>query len=475
MNQTIQVEKLVDEQKIGRFNLILLILSFLAMLSDGYEITAMGFAAPELVRLWGIEQSTLGPVFSASLFGILFGAPLLGYVGDRLGRRSAIITGCIIYALSTLAMMWAHNLEQMTALRFITGIGIGGLMPNTISLTSELSPKRWRATLIVLMFTGVTLGNAMPGPAAAWLVPQYGWQVLFLIGGTVPLGVAVALYFALPESVKFLTLQPGRRAELLRMARRLRPDLAIPDDARFVIAPAGGSGGVGLAQIFGGGLAWITPLLWLCFATALMANYFLNSWMPLLFQENGMPPEQAAIASTMYNVGGTVGGLLLSMMLDRFGFIAIAVLFALAGPAIAAVGMSGIPHATMAILSAAAGFAVLGAQFGNNASAGLLYPTAFRSKGVGWALAIGRFGSILGPLIGGVLIGMGLPVQQLFVIAAMPMVIGVAAALLLARLCYLRFGSHQLDDTPAARETSAAADVSVDAQKPVLQETIRQG
>ena len=204
MAQTLHVEQLVDEQRLGWFNLNLFLWSFLAMFGDGYDITAMAFAAPELVRDWGLHPASLGPAFSASLVGILFGAPLLGYVGDRHGRKPAIIAGCLIYGLCTLAIMWSSSLHQIIVLRFLTGLGIGGLMPNTISLNAELSPRRLRATLTVLMFTGITLGSGAPSLVAAWLVPRYGWEVLFLVGGAVPLLVAVGLYLALPESIKYL-------------------------------------------------------------------------------------------------------------------------------------------------------------------------------------------------------------------------------------------------------------------------------
>lgn len=452
MAQTIHVDRLIDEQKIDWFNINLFIWSFLAMFGDGYDISAMAFAAPDLVRDWGLHPSSLGPAFSASLVGILFGAPLLGYIGDRYGRKPAIIYGCLIYGLCTLAILLANSLNQIIVLRFLTGLGIGGLMPNTISLNSELSPRRLRATLTVLMFTGITLGSGTPSVVAAWLVPHYGWKILFLVGGTIPLLVAACLVFALPESLKYLAQFSRKRGKLLKVARSLRKDLTIEDDAEFVLMQtARQDHSTGLKQIHGNGLAIITPLLWVCFATALMANYFLNSWMPILFESNGVPPEQAAIATGFYHVGGTLGGILISILMDRYGFVVISTLFALAVPAIAALGLGDVSFVTLTLISALCGITILGAQFGNNASAGLIYPTAFRSKGVGWALAIGRFGSIAGPLLGGALIGMHMPLPRLFLVAAAPMILGTVAALFLARLCYLRFGGHQLDDAAAVR------------------------
>jgi len=449
VSETISIEQLIDEQRLGRFNLNLLVWSFLAMFADGYEITAMAFAAPELVRLWDLDTASLGPVFSASLFGIFFGAPLLGYVGDRYGRKAAIILGCLICGFSTLAMVFAANLQQLFVLRIVTGIGIGGLMPNTVSLTSELSPKRFRAMLIVLMFTGITLGAGTPSVITAWLVPQYGWQVLFLIGGIVPLLIAACLVFVLPESIKFLALREDKREQLIRIARQVRPDVSISESAAFEFSQSTPSKGIGFRQIFSQGLQWITPLLWFCFGMTLMANYFLNSWMPVLFVQMGLPPDEAALASGLYHVGGTIGGLFISVLIDRYGFVVIALLLLLAGPVVAGIGIDSLSYPALLTLSLAAGICVLGAQFGNNAAAGLLYPTEIRAKAVGWAFSIGRFGSILGPLVGGMLLARNWPLPDLFLAAAAPLAIGAVAALILSRICFIRFKGLQIEDRAA--------------------------
>ena len=453
LGQTIRIDDLVDGQRIRGFNLNLLFWSFLAMFADGYDISVMPFAMPTLSKVWQADAGALGWILTASLFGVLAGSPLLGYIGDRYGRKPAIMLGSVIYGVTTLAVIWQHGYWATIALRFCTGIGIGGLMPNTIALNSELAPKRLRATLVVLMFTGITLGSSTPGFISAWVLPTFGWPVLFVVGGAVPLLVAVGLYFALPESVKFLGGRPERHAELLATARRMRRDLTLGEDTQFEsqVRSQPGGGGLGFEQIFGSGFRWITPLLWVCFVTALMANYFLNSWTPLLFTESGLSPDKAALASSLYHIGGTVGGLLISVLLDRFGFVVIAVLFGLAAPAIAAIGASSMSYGALAPLATIAGFCVLGAQFGNNAAAGLLYPTQFRSKGVGWALAIGRFGSFVGPLLGGYLIKMHLPMRQLFLAASVPMMVGAVAAVVLVRLCYVRLGALRLSDVPLQR------------------------
>jgi AAHS family 4-hydroxybenzoate transporter-like MFS transporter len=452
LSQLIRIEQLVDEQQIGRFNVSLLFWSFLAMFTDGYDITAMSFAAPQLVKLWHLSPGAMKQVLVASQYGVLLGAPLMGWFGDRFGRRRAIIAGCVIFGLGTLAMMAASDLTQMFVLRAATGLGLGGLMPNTIALNSELAPRRHRAMLVVLMFTGITLGSGTPGFVAGWLVPLYGWQVLFLIGGAVPLAIAACLLFTLPESAKFLALHPQRRVELVRLARRLRPDLSIGDDDRFVAATSTRTA-AGPKAIFAGGLALITPLLWLCFITVFMSNFFLNNWLPLVFQSNGLSVKAAAWSSGAYHVGATLAGLLVSLLLGRYGFALIALLFALSVPALMAIGAPGISLGLLSVASGAAGFGVLGAQFGNNASSGLLYPTAIRSTGSGWAFGVGRIGSIAGPLLGGYLIARHWSMPALFMAASTPMLVGMLAAVGLARLCYARYGSLRIEDTPAAPVT----------------------
>jgi len=470
--QTLQIEPLVDDQKIGWFNIKLLLWSWLAMFADGFDISALSFAIPELVREWGVPGPTFRWATIASNVGVLIGAPLLGFVGDRYGRRVAIILGSVIFGVFTLAISQASTVDQVTVMRFLTGIGIGGLMPNTIALNAELSPRRWRATLVVLMFTGITLGSGTPGAVAGWLVPQFGWEILFVVGGVVPLVVAACLWFVLPESVKFLAKRPGRQAELVETARAMRPDLQIAADAVFVTpaptdapaapAPVGtpavlaarssDAGFLGYKEIFRGSLKFITPLLWICFATTLMANFFLNSWIPLILEGNGLTPKEAAFASAGYHVGGTVGGLIVSLLLNRYGYSAIVALFILAPIAIFSMGLEGNSHAMTALITCVAGFAVLGVQFGNNACAGLIYPTEARSNGVGFALGIGRLGAIVGPLVGAELIARKTPVSELFGWASLPMIVGAVAAVAVTALCYRRFRGLRLDERAAVPE-----------------------
>ena len=426
--RTIAIDPLVDGQRIGAFSLNLLFWSFLAMFSDGYEINAMSLAAPELRALWHIPDAAFTWALSASSFGILLGAPLFGWLGDRLGRKPAILASLVVCSVTTALVALARNRDQIVILRCLAGVGIGGLMPNTIALNSEMSPLRRRATLVVLMFVGVTLGGSLPGLVARWLLPTYGWTVLFEVGGLLAVLSACGVWFCLPESVRFLAASNRRPAELRATARRMRPDLEIGPCDTWSITRTPASNQPALRQLFAPGLRLVTPLLWVCFATALMSNYFLNSWLPLLGSASGLTRERVSTAAMLYNVGGAFGGVLMSVLMDRFGIAVSAVLFSLAVPSIALVGLTGMSGPALFPLIFLSGLTVLGAQFGNNAAAGMTYPTEFRAKAVGWALAVGRFGSLLGQILGGALIHLHVSPRGLFLGAAAPMLCGAAAA-----------------------------------------------
>ncbi len=450
MPTTYQVNDFVDGQKIGRFNIMLLIWSFLAMFADGFDLNSLGFTAPDLTRLWGVERSAMGPVLSANNLGIFLGAPLLGWLGDKFGRRPLIIFGTLLYGSMTLLMSFSTTMQEMIILRLIAGIGIGGIMPNTISLNSELSPKKFRSTLIVLMFMGITTGSTAVGLVATYFMPAYGWQIVFRTGAILPLILSVCLVFGLPESLKLLAIKPGARKEMIKTARKLRPDLVIADDAVFINPPIIEKSAGNIGELFKGGLVWITPLLWLCFSIALMANFFLNNTLPLIYDNYGLPAHEAAVTATMYHAGGILGGLLICILLDRMGFLVVVLMFAIGAPAIVLLGHQSLGFHALALLGGIAGVTMLGAQFGNNAAAGLLYPTSIRGKGVGIALSIGRLGAIIGPAVGAMLLGMNLAMSTVFLLAALPIIAGLVAAVLLSWLCYRRFNSFLLDDTPVS-------------------------
>ncbi|MGD0023594.1 MAG: MFS transporter [Xanthobacteraceae bacterium] len=432
-NQTVvPVSHLLDERGLSAFQIKLIIWSFFVVLIDGYDIAAIGFAAPYLVRSWGVAPNALGPVFSASLVGILFGSALFGWVGDRYGRKAALVGSNLLFGIFTLIAAFSTNLDQMFWLRLLAGLGIGGVIPNVVAINAESAPRKLRATLAIIAVGCVPLGGAIPGFVTAALVPQFGWQILFLLGGLVPIVIAIAAMIGLPESIKYMALHESQRGKMEALISTIRPDYKVPANAKFVIEDETQYPGFNPAYLFRDGLALITPLLWLLFALNLMGYFFLISWTPTLMSAAKLPPATAALAGAMLQVGGTVGALGLCWWLQKHRFFAVAIMFVVAVPVVASIGYAGLTSkAALLIATFLAGFFVLGIQSAINAIGALIYPTSLRANGSGWELGIGRIGSIVGPLVGALLIG--LPVEQLYIWSALPFAVGAVVCFAIHR------------------------------------------
>jgi AAHS family 4-hydroxybenzoate transporter-like MFS transporter len=262
--QTIDVTRLIDERKMSAFNAQLVILSFFVAMFDGYDIIAAAVALPHLKAAWNItDMRPVGWMLSASLVGILFGAPLFGYIGDRSGRKKAIIGSCLTFGVFTLAAVEAGSVMQLLVLRFLAGIGIGGIFPNIIALNAEFAPKRVRATMIILMFTGVTFGGVLPGLISVWFVGTYGWQVLFAVGGVLPILMCAVVQLWLPESIKFLVLKTQDRDTAAGLVRRLSPGTEIGPRTQLVVRDEEVFPDFHIEYLFAGALRLLTPLLWI--------------------------------------------------------------------------------------------------------------------------------------------------------------------------------------------------------------------
>lgn len=454
---TIDVSGLIDNRKVSWFNWGLVILSFFVILSDGFDIGAIAIAAPELRKIGVISSpSDIGFVLSASLWAILIGSPVGGFIGDRFGRRVAIALSCLIFGIFTWTIAWAGSVGEVVAMRFLAGIGIGGLLPNIIALNAEFAPKRMRATLVILMFCGITFGGAIPGVVGSTLMPSYGWQIIFWIGGVVPVAMAVLAYLLMPESLKFLVLQenrsksPGIRRRIERILGRLKPGIALAPDTNFVASGEKRYSNFRPKQLFQDGLGWITPLLWLCFICNLLSFYFITSGLPSVMTAAGIPASETFLGVTLFQIGGTIGGLALSRPIDLKGLLPVAILFLLSIPIVGLIGFASASTTWLWIDLFLAGFCSLGLQFGLNASSALIYPTAFRSNGSGWAFGIGRFGSAAGSYMGGAVLALHLTLPTLYMLVAIPYVVGAVVATALVVIYRRRFGGYGLGLRDAA-------------------------
>ena len=399
-SDTIHVDQLVEQSRLG------------AIITD-----------------WQVSKASLGPVFGAGLFGMLLGSLLLTPVGDRFGRRPVLIASTFFFALCMLLTTQVTSIDQLLLLRFITGLGLGSIMPNAMALVGEFSPRGSRVTRMMLVSCGFTVGAAVGGFVSAALIPAFGWRAVFVVGGLVPAALGLAMLLWLPESIQFLVLRKRGATHVARWLRKLQPGLQISADSQVVVQEPGNDG-MPVAELFRAGRAGVTLLLWLISFMNLINLYFLSNWLPTLIKDAGYSTGTAVLIGTSLQVGGILGTLTLGWFINRFGFTRVlGSCFVTACVFIALIGHVATMPALLLLCVVIAGFCVVGGQPAVNALAGTYYPTALRSTGIGWALGIGRIGSVLGPLIGGQLIALQWANSALFMAAAVPAIISALTVL----------------------------------------------
>ena len=350
----------------------------LVQLLDGYDLSSIGLVVPYLVKEWSLPPAAFTQAFVFSSIGIMIGAITAGPIADRFGRRPMLLLSVLAFGVFSLLSAWAPSLEWLVTLRFLTGLGIGGVMPTTVALTADHISERWRTTVIMFMFCGAALGGFVAGQTAALVVPRWSWQAIFVVGGALPLGILPFL-FVLPES------------NALRLARMTNPAPRNP-----------------IAGLFGRGLAVTTSLLWMIFLTNLLSMYLINYWLPTVLTLQGLTPAEAAAAASYHAIGGTLSTIVLGLLLARFRHEwVLASNVALGVMTIAAIVFARAEGLVLDVLVFLVGAGFVGSQLGLNGFAAAAYPTELRSTGVGWALGIGRLGGIFGPMLGGALLGLG--------------------------------------------------------------------
>lgn len=429
----VDVAEFIDQQPVGRFQLKLLSLCAAVLFLDGFDTQAIGYVAPALAKEWGLTRAALGPVFSAGLFGLMIGALLFGPLADRVGRKKIIIFSTLAFGLGALVTAFVHDVNALLAIRFLTGLGLGGAMPNAVAMTSEFNPRRRRATMVMIMFCGFSVGAALGGLLAAALIPQFGWRSVFVVGGVAPLLLAPILALSLPESVRFLALTGRANDRVSGLLGRIRPKVAFARGTQFVMHEPH-LPGIPVLHLFRQGRTLVTLLLWVVFFMSLLDIYFLANWLPTVLNDLGSSVSASAAIGSMLQVGGVVGTFALGSIIDRFSFRALALVYFIAVFAVGAIGQFGHSIILVTVAIFAAGFCIIGGQIAANALAAAFYPTSVRATGVGWALGIGRIGSIAGPLVGGMLMTMQWSTASLFMAAAAAALCAALAAFWLSRL-----------------------------------------
>ncbi|WP_095097082.1 MULTISPECIES: MFS transporter [Pseudomonas] len=428
---TLDVQAFINAQPLSRYQWRVVILCFLIVFLDGLDTAAMGFIAPALSAEWGIDRASLGPVMSAALIGMVFGALGSGPLADRFGRKVVLVVAVFLFGLFSLLSAYSSNIDQLLILRLLTGLGLGAAMPNATTLLSEYTPERLKSLLVTSMFCGFNLGMACGGFVSAKLIPAMGWHSLLMLGGILPLILTVVLMIWLPESARFLVV---RNLGVDRIRKVLAPisrqevnaakDFSVPEQKTVRSRNV-------LKVIFSGTYSAGTLLLWLTYFMGLVIVYLLTSWLPTLMRDSGASMEQSAFIGALFQFGGVLSAVGVGWAMDKYNpHKVIGCAYFLAGVFAWLVGQSLGNVAVLATLVLLAGMCINGAQSAMPSLAARFYPTQGRATGVSWMLGIGRFGAILGAWAGATLLGLGWNFEQVLTALVVPAALAAIAVLI---------------------------------------------
>jgi AAHS family 4-hydroxybenzoate transporter-like MFS transporter len=450
---TIDVDELIDGQKLTGTVGWVLFLAAAAMIADGYDLLSISYVAPYAIKEWGLTKADFGPVFSIGNAASMFGGAAFGFLADRAGRKKMLVFGTLLLGFSTLGASLAHNLHQLLGWRLIAGFGLGAVPPLAIVMVNEIAPKRMRATIVAGVYLGNALGVLFAALIAATFAAEHGWRIIFLIGGIAPLVVSVALALWLPESLRFLVARRPGSPQTALIAARVGATGPFAPDTAFVMRSEPPARGMSVALLFTDGRWSVTLIFWLAYFASGMTLYTMSSWAPIIIQSLGVSIGHAALIASLNSIAGWCGAMVITRCMDKYGLQAMAIPPLLGFPLIVGLGyLSGMPELSIILVTLLVGAAYSGGHSGLHATGGLIYPTAIRGNGVALGLLVTRFAGVVAPLIAGFLFASNGDSRHVLWFAASP--------LLVVSACYIALGRLSRGRNLAAGIPTAAAGVS---------------
>lgn len=427
---TVNVNAVVDEAKFKPFHLKIVLWCVFVVIFDGYDLAINGVALPLLMQEWNMTAVQAGMLASTALAGMMFGAMLFGMLADKIGRKNVILICVTLFSGFTFWGGFASGPTEFGILRFIAGLGIGGVLPNLVALTSEYAPQKMRSTLVTTMFSGYAVGGIMAALLGAWFTPSFGWEIMFYIAG-IPLLMLPILYLYLPESLTFL-VKKQQNEKASKIVQQISPEQNVTASTQFVLNEVHAPD-ASIAALFKQGRSMSTLLFWCCFFMCLLMVYALGSWLPKLMMAAGYSLGNSLMFLMAMNIGAVVGTIGGGILADRFHLKPVIIgMFLLGAVSLVGLGFNS-PQALIYLLVAAAGASAIGSSILLYSFVAQYYPLAIRSTGIGCASAVGRVGAIVGPIIIGFLLGMELPHKMNFLAVAIPAIIGAISVAMIVR------------------------------------------
>jgi AAHS family 4-hydroxybenzoate transporter-like MFS transporter len=431
----IDTKQLIDEHPFGPYQVCIFLMCFAIATLDGFDSIMIGAAVPGMLATLKLQPVAIGWIFTLQALGVIAGAIVLGSLADRVGRKHMLIAATLIFGFFSLLIAYSTTFTEIAIYRALSGVGLGGAVPSALAFGCEYAPQRMRATVTTGIWLALPLGGMLSGFTGIWLIPHYGWTILFMVGGIVPLIVAALAYMLLPESLSYLSERGIDQAQMRRIAVRIAPELGNQPDAQFYSSEEKAPG-VPVARLFTDGRAVSTLLLWAVFFLSFFIMIFFVSWAPTLLTKLGATQQQASGTLVAWNIGSMLATLIIGRLIDKTGYFRVLpwafIVIALAVWVLGALVTQS--YLIVAFLIAVVGFFVGGSNSGLMALAATSYPVSLRSTGVGWAYGVGgRVGAMVGPMLGGVLLQNGWSAGEICYVMGLPVLLGSGVLWLLKR------------------------------------------
>ncbi|MGF6768049.1 AAHS family 4-hydroxybenzoate transporter-like MFS transporter [Paraburkholderia sp. GAS199] len=436
MSSTTDVDKFLGQQPLRWLHVFIVLMLAAAILIDGYDIFMVGLILPVLAHGLHVKPADLTQVFVLQQLALLIGTLVSGPLLDRFGRRRVMLIAMPVFAILTMATSQVRTVFELDVMRFAAALFFSSLIPAVITLAAEFAPSRYRAAAVSVVFCGYAGGNLIGASVQAWILP-FGWQAAFWVGGLLPLLAAIVLWIWMPESAQYRALRNPADASIGKTLQRFDPSVVFEADHRFETKRANQNGTrVSPLGLLRNGRMVATLMLWVAYLATGIFSYMNNSWTTtLLHTTRSMPMQHIAGLMAMSSIAGIVGTATSGFVMDRFGAARVVPTYLLAAAGAVAV------IATMDVYSVWAGLAFAALGFLYNAGWGTLNalcssisPPELRATGVAWAQGAGKIGGMIGPAIGGALVGAGWDFSPVLLVAAgFELASGLAVVVLLVR------------------------------------------
>jgi len=415
-----QVKFNIDESRISRFQILTIAICTFINMIDGFDVLVMAFTASSISSEWQIPKSELGLLLSAGLVGMAVGALFIAPFADKIGRKKLILLSLVIVSIGMLSSAFSQNVTQLSVLRFITGLGIGGMLATLNTLVSEYSNKRNKNICVSILQSGYPVGAIIGGIISVYLIKAYGWQSTFLFGGCISLLMIPLVYFILPESLDFLFVKQPKNA--LTSINKILNKLNQPIIKQLPSEIINGEQSSPLSSLFNLNNLSNTLVIWTAYFMLMFSFYFIVSWTPKLLVDAGLSTSVGISGGVIIQVGGVIGALTLGFIASKINVIRLTSVYLTCCTTMMII--FGSLQFSLPILMTFAfimGFFLVGSMIGLYALTPTLYSAFNRNTGMGWAIGIGRFGAVISPILAGYLLENSWKMTTIVLLFSMPM------------------------------------------------------